>query len=318
MMRITNPLPWSGGSAVAFLLATGSLSPQNANFDLQKIGDGVWAAIVNDTGKAGGNAGFVVGDDSIAVIDTFEDPGAAREYLAAIRKISTLPIRFVINTHYHLDHVNGNDVFAKAGATVVAHRNVRAWVRTENLKWWGDAIKPEQRARVQSLKLPDVIYDDRLDLYLGERLLEVRFIKGHTGGDSIVSVPNAHVVFCGDMLWKDHVPNLMDASTYQWIDSLDSLTKDYAGSVFVPGHGGVANSGDITTFKDYLAGLREAIRGAEGQSTDLVDALLPALKQKYGSWGFFEDFAKDNILQTAQELSGHKRVPPPVKSGTLR
>jgi len=96
---------------------------------------------------------------------------------------------------------------------VVAHRNVRAWLRTENLKFLGDAIKPEDKARVQALKLPDVVYDDHLELYLGKRLLQVRFLRGHTGGDSVVYVPDARVLFGGDLLWKDPVPNLVDAST---------------------------------------------------------------------------------------------------------
>ena len=114
---------------------------------------------------------------------------------------------------YHLDQVAGNEVFASAGAVVVAHRNVRAWLRTENLKFLGDAIKPEDKARVQALKLPDVVYDDHLELYLGKRLLQVRFLRGHTGGDSVVYVPDARVLFGGDLLWKDPVPNLVDAST---------------------------------------------------------------------------------------------------------
>src|ERR1035438_3680029 len=78
----------------------------SSDFALQKIGDGVWAAIVNDEGKAGGNAGFVIGDDGVVVIDTFQDPEPAAALLAEIRKITSLPIRFVVNTHYHLDHVN--------------------------------------------------------------------------------------------------------------------------------------------------------------------------------------------------------------------
>jgi cyclase len=98
------------------------------DFTLRKVSDGVWAVIASDGGKAFGNSGFVVGDNGVAVIDTFQDPEAARELLAEIRKITTLPIRFVVNTHYHIDHVNGNDVFAGAGATIVAHRNVRAWM----------------------------------------------------------------------------------------------------------------------------------------------------------------------------------------------
>src|ERR1019366_10559789 len=139
------------------------------DFELQKIGDGVWAAIVNDEGKAGGNAGFVVGDEGGVVIDTFQDPEPATDLLAAIRKITNLPIRFVVNTHYHLDHVNGNDVFAAAGATIVAHRNVRAWMRTENIKMLDPPVTPEKKARVQSLTLPTVVHDSHVDLYLGSR-----------------------------------------------------------------------------------------------------------------------------------------------------
>jgi cyclase len=306
---------------LAFVVFFGANSclAQGGNLKLEKVGDGMWAAIVNDGGKAGGNAGFVVGDGGIAVIDTFEDAGAAREFLAAIRQISSLPIRFVINTHYHLDHVAGNEVFASAGALVFAHRNVRAWLRTENLKFFGDAIKPEDKALVEALKLPDVIYDDRLEFYLGKRLLQVRFLRGHTGGDSVVYVPDARVLFCGDLLWKDHVPNLVDASTDKWVATLDSLSKDYAGSTFVPGHGGVANPNDVTIFKDYLANLREAVRKAqgEGKADDaLVTAVMPGLKAKYGTWGFVDDFAKTNILQTGQELAGRKRVPQPVQPDT--
>ena len=154
----------------------------DADFTLEKVGLDVWAAIATDTGRAGGNAGFVIGEDGIAVIDTFEYPDAAQALLVEIRKISSLPIRYVVNTHYHLDHVNGNAVFANVGAMVIAQRNMRDWMRTENLKWWGDAIKPEDKARVQSLKLPDIVYDDRVDLFLGSRRLEVSFLsRSHRG-----------------------------------------------------------------------------------------------------------------------------------------
>jgi glyoxylase-like metal-dependent hydrolase (beta-lactamase superfamily II) len=157
------------GLSAACLLV---LIPANGavqDFRLQKIGSGVWAAIVNDEGLAGGNAGFVIGDDGVAVIDTFQDPRPAKNMLAAIRKLTPLPIRFVINTHYHLDHVNGNDVFAAAGATIVAHKNVRAWMRTENMKMLDPPVTPGKKARVQSLTLPTVVHDSQIDLYLGSR-----------------------------------------------------------------------------------------------------------------------------------------------------
>jgi len=290
----------------------------NADFNLQKIGPGVWAAIVNDAGKAGGNAGFVVGDDGVAVIDTFQDPEPAQALAAEIRKITKLPIRFVVNTHYHLDHVNGNDVFAAAGAVIVAHRNVRAWMRTENIKLLDPPVTKEKTARVASLTLPNVVYDDRIDLYLGSRRVGVRYYPGHTGGDSVVWVPDARVVFCGDMLWKDHIPNLIDASTAAWVATLDALPKDYGVSTWVPGHGGVADARDVRAFRGYLADLRDSVRAEQvrGKSGDaLVNAILPGLQAKYGKWGFFNDYARAGIEQIADELSGKKKVPRPVAVG---
>jgi glyoxylase-like metal-dependent hydrolase (beta-lactamase superfamily II) len=294
-------------------LSTLAGSAAAPDFQLQKIGPGIWAAIVNDEGLAGGNAGFVIGDDGVAVIDTFQDPRPAQALLAEIRKLTPLPIRFVVNTHYHLDHVNGNDVFAAAGATIVAHRNVRAWMRTENIKMLDPPVTPEKKARVASLTLPTVVYDSHIELYLGLRRINVRYYFGHTGGDSVVSVPDAHAVFCGDMLWKEHVPNLIDASTKPWIESLDAMQMAYGPFTWVPGHGGVATAQDVRTFRRYLADLRDGVRReqAAGKSGNaLVQALLPGLKSSYGKWAFFSDYAGPGIEQTAQELLGNKRLPP--------
>jgi cyclase len=302
-----------GLAAALFFLLAGFSNGGALDFQLQKIGDGIRAAIVNDEGLAGGNAGFVIGDDGVLVIDTFQDPRPAKALLAEIRKLTPLPIRFVVNTHYHLDHVNGNDVFAAAGATIVAHRNVRAWMRTENIKMLDPPVTPEKKARVASLTLPTVVHDSHIELYLGSRRIDVRYYPGHTGGDSVVSIPDAHVVFCGDMLWKDHVPNLIDASTGAWIESLDAMQKDYGSSTWVPGHGGIANAQDVLTFRKYLADLRAGVRReqAAGKSGEaLVHALLPGLKTNYGKWGFFTDYAADDIKQIAQEMSGTKRLPP--------
>jgi cyclase len=286
------------------------------DFHLQKIGNGVWAAIVDDAGLAGGNAGFVIGDDGVLVIDTFQDPRPAKALLAEIHKLTPLPIRFVVNTHYHLDHVNGNDVFAAAGATIVAHRNVRAWIRTENIKMLDPPVTAEKRARVQSLTLPTVVHDSHLDLYLGSRRVNVRYYPGHTGGDSVVSIPDAHVVFCGDMLWKEHVPNLIDATTKAWVESLDAMPRDYGPSTWVPGHGGVANAQDVLTFRKYLADLRAGVQREQGTGKSreaLVKALLPGLKANYGTWGFYADYAALDIEQTEQELRGTKRLPSPER-----
>src|ERR1700747_960021 len=129
-------------------------------FTLHDLGSGVWAAVAVPGSGAGSNAGFVIGDGGVLVIDTFQSAAAAAQLLASIRERTPLPVRFVVNTHYHLDHVAGNGVFHDAGAGIVAQRNVRTWERTENLKFFGATPPADKKAWVESLVLPDLVYDD--------------------------------------------------------------------------------------------------------------------------------------------------------------
>jgi cyclase len=306
----------AGAIAVAAVVCVVSAfaAVDKPDFTLVTLGNGAFAAIANEGGRAGGNAGFVIGDNGVAVIDTFEDPAVAQALLAKIRENTKLPIKYVVNTHYHLDHVNGNDVFAAAGAIIFAQRNVRLWIRTENLNLvGGDAASPKMQARIESLPLPDVVYDEGVDLYLG-RVLNVRVYEGHTGGDSVVVVPSAGVAYCGDLLWKDHFPNLIDASTDKWIETLKAIQTKYARYTLIPGHGGVATAADVATFENYLTDLRAAVQKAQaaGDSGNaLVKAVLPQMLEKYGKWEWSKDFGPLNITETAEELAGTKKIPQP-------
>lgn len=289
-------------------------SAQDPDFTIKKLSEGVYAAIAADRGKAGSNAGFIIGTNGVVVVDSFEDVASARDLLAEIRKVTNLPIRFVVNTHYHLDHTGGNAVFAKEGATILAQRNLRGWLRTENLKFFGPNPKPEAKAQVEALVLPDMVYTDAVDIYLGGRKVEVRYMLGHTGGDSVITVADANVVFGGDLIWQKHLPNLIDATTSDWVKTLERLLADHSTATFVSGHGDVATVGDVRDFHDYLVALREAVAKAQaaGKSgQELVDTVMPQLKEKYGTLGFFDAFSKRNITQTAAELKGEKKVPVP-------
>ena len=159
--------------ALALCLIAGTIGgPQTSEpFLLKPLDHGAWAAIDNPAAKAdesGANAGFVVGSDAVLVVDTFENPAAAQKLLAVIHQKTTVPVRFVANTHYHLDHVAGNGVFAAAGATVLAQQNVRRWERTENMKFFDDKITAEQRSSVEALRLPDVTYTQGVTLSSAE------------------------------------------------------------------------------------------------------------------------------------------------------
>ena len=313
-----------------FCFSTAAVLAQTPNaplpFELKLIGPNIWAAIDDAKGDAGANAGFVVGDDGVAVIDTFENEAAAKALLAQIRSLTHQPVKFVINTHYHLDHVAGNRVFAQQGAVIVGHHSVRAWIHSENLKFFGDKITPEEKAMVANLLAPEVTYDSGVTLFLGTRRIEVNYMQGHTGGDSVVSIPDAGVVFCGDLFWKKTLPNLIDATTSDWVATLAQFTdqpKEYMtnsglqrANVFVPGHGDVGNVEDVAEFQGYLVWLRGAVQKAvDGgkQGDALVAAVMPDLAAKYGIWAFFQDFSRSNILDMGAELRGTKRVPPREK-----
>ena len=295
---------------------TRAQTPAEPGFTIRSIGPNVWAAIDNPKAKQRSfvNAGFVIGEDGVVVIDALTTEDAARQLLQDIRQRTNLPVKFVVNTHYHGDHVGGNRVFADTGARILAHRNVRTWIHTENLRLLGDNPKPELTKLIQSLVAPSVSYTDAVDLYLGSRVVQVRSFPGHTGGDSVVIVPDAKVVFGGDLLWKHTLPNTIDGSTKAWMQTLDALATTYAGHSFVPGHGELSTAQDVTAFREYFATLQRLVADARasGKSGEAVtQTVIPALTGKYGTWELFGYLGPLNIAQAEAELSGTKRVPRP-------
>ena len=147
----------------AMLAACASLPPTASDadkppFKLEQIAPGVYAAVAVPGSGAGANAGFVIGDESVAVIDTFFSATAAEALMKEIRKVTPLPVRYVVNTHHHVDHVAGNAVFDRQGAVLIGERNMRGWLRSENLRLFGTAISPERRAQIEALVEPELGY----------------------------------------------------------------------------------------------------------------------------------------------------------------
>lgn len=283
-------------------------------FNLKQIGPDVYAAISNP--GSGGNTGFIIGDDGVLVVDTFQTVKAANELLATIRQTTQKPIKYVVNTHYHLDHTAGNSIFAAAGATILAEHNVRTWMYTENPKFFGANITDDQKKMIASLAPPSIVYTQGIDVFLGSRRIEVRVFPGHTGGDSVVYIPDANVVFTGDLFWCHTLPNTIDASTAPLIETLGTLIGTHPDATFVPGHGQLGTAKDVRDFRGYISDMRDAVKTAQSQGKSgqaLTDAVVAALKDKYGSWGAFDRFAPLNASQTAAELSGTKKIPVPVQ-----
>ena len=281
--------------ALALALLTAMAVAQKPYFALHEVAPGVFAAIGTPGSGAGSNAGFIIGDNSVLVVDTFQKVEAAQALLAAIREKTALPVRFVVNTHYHLDHVTGNRVFADAGATIMAQRNVRAWIHTENLKFFGPHPTAAAQATVAGLRAPDLVYDDGVEIDLGRRRVVVEVRPGHTGGDSVVRTEGA--IFTGDLFWRHSLPNLIDASTGPLVATLRTLAADApAGTAFIPGHGEVGTAADVDEFRGYIEDLRHQTTPA-------------ALAAKYAGWTGYSHFIGPNLADMAAELNGTKRIP---------
>src|SRR5437016_4019613 len=124
-------------TAVFFPATINSVAAPKAedDFDLIKVADGVYAAIARPGGLASGNAGFIIGDEGLLVFDTFFTPAAISELIETIESQTKLPIRYAVNSHYHLDHTGGNQILKARGVPIIAHDNVMIWQTTKNKRF---------------------------------------------------------------------------------------------------------------------------------------------------------------------------------------
>jgi len=302
--------------ALAVPVAAQSPSPTPLPFVLKQVGPGVYAAIDGPNHKSGSNAGFVIGDDGVLVVDSFFNLDSARALVAEIHRLTRKPIRFVVNTHYHADHTGGDQALRDAGAIIIAHKNVRGWVRTNNINLFGDRITPELKARIEALPLPDLVTDKDLTVWLGSRKIIVRTVLGHTGGDLTIFVPDAKVLFTGDLLWRKIAPNLIDGSVREWLATDADFTRmpGAAHTVFVPGHGDVADVKDVADFRAYLLDLRQLVsngRKAGLKDDALVAAVAPKLRALHPDWTISDRAIAAEVRYMDQELAGTKSRPVP-------
>jgi cyclase len=283
--------------AAGLLLACG-LGAQERNFSTVEIKVSKLGGSVYLLQGAGGNIAASVGDDGIVLIDDESAP-LADKVQAALRGISDKPLRFVINTHYHGDHVGGNAYFQKQ-APIIAQDNVRKRLESGGITGNGGSLHFEAEPQAKDA-LPVVTYDHTVTLHLnGEDIRVVHFPSGHTDGDSIVFFAKAHVVHMGDE-FVTHFPFVdveAGGSLTGMIDAVEKVIAQVPADVkVIPGHGQLSSLDDLRSYRSMLRATRNAVAHAlkEGKTLNQMkrQKVLEPWKRYSG-----EFISEDAFLET--------------------
>ncbi len=251
------------------------------------------------------NAGFIVGEDCVAVIDTEASYLAGRRLLAAVAAHTALPVRYVVNTHFHPDHVLGNAAFLQDGVTFVGHENLAEALsdRKEQYLAATKALVGADAFAGTQVVFPTVRVNGRLEIDLGNRRLVLEsWPTAHTNSDLTILDEKTATWFLGDLLFSGHVPAL-DGNLNGWIRVLAALTSRPAARV-VPGHGPSSlpwpdAAQPITRYLEIMAtDTRRMI--AEGRT--MQDAITQAGRTEAQHWSLFDEFNRRNATSAFHEL----------------
>ena len=283
--------------------------------DVKEIAPGVYFrySAISATDKnvqfGGSNNIWVVFDDYVVVIDA-NFPEEANEVIEAVKKTTDKPIRYVFDTHHHGDHAYGNAVFAKEGASVIAQTNCARLLRVNGPKEFADAGRgPEGRKDVRdsTLKVPNVVFDDKLVLDDGKQRVEFLFFgHAHTAGDASAYLPQHKILCTGDACVNGAFNFMGHADSLSWIRALERMQQLDVNMV-APGHGPLAGKELLEKQKRYFVELRQEVKKG------IAAKLTPADLSRHLNMAWYKEWtgvqpAADNVKYVYDEFTG--RVAP--------
>ena len=302
---------WCGGLGLAAAgMPAAARTSQADGFALDPVAPGAWVhfgqvALVTPANAGDiANLGVVVGERAVAVIDSGGSVTVGAALRAAIRAVTDVPVRYVINTHEHPDHVFGNAAFADA--TFVGHHLLPAVLAERGpyyLHAYRDQLGPQEIANVRIIP-PSVLVQDEATLDLGGRVLRLRAAPSpaHSHCDLAVLDTTTGTLFAGDLLFVRHVP-VLDGSLVGWLGLLARLSATPALRA-VPGHGRqvVSWPAGLADERRYLTTLAADARRLIAAGVPLAQAAAQIDQAEHGRWQLFDDYNPRNATAAYGEL----------------
>jgi glyoxylase-like metal-dependent hydrolase (beta-lactamase superfamily II) len=330
---IRNICLWCLGFGLAALPGSGQTR------DLMRLGNGIYVHLVSPDSNAVANAGVILLEESVLVFDTHFSPEAGRMLRRKIGRITNLPVRYIVVSHFHPDHTHGNQSFPGVwqilGSTntrrdmlekdlpslnrsrELAERDID--LKQKTIDRMDDAVL---RAKLTSevigrrrflenlaaleIRAPAMSLDDTITIV--DRNREVQLIdlgSGHTDGDIILLLPRERIAFLGDLFFNRGLPNTEDANLQEWMKTLEKILELPA-DTFVPGHGPIGTKYEVERFLNYFHTLRALIEPAVLRDDTLEMVLEEVEIPGRFSYYDFQNFFPLNVQKMYAELKALK------------
>jgi quinoprotein relay system zinc metallohydrolase 2 len=302
-----------GVSVLALLMvfATSTLArAQPQELPVSEVAPGIFvhhgktALMTGENDGATANIGFVIGESAVAVIDTGGSVREGQRLLAAIRARTDKPIRYVIYTHGHPDHVFGGAAFVADGTEFVGHRNLPQAMAARG-QFYLDAFRRIMGAELMDgirMIPPTNLVDGTVKLDLGSRILNLRsWPSAHSDNDLTVFDEQTKTLFAGDLVFLSHIP-VLDGSIRGWLGVIDELRTLPAERV-VPGHGPVSEwPGALEGQRRYLETLASDVRKLVARGAPITVAADTAAASERPRWQLFDDYNARNATTAFSEI----------------
>lgn len=280
---------------------------------LRQLTSRVFAYLQPDGGWCLNNAGVVLGDGEVLLVDTAATESRALALRDAVRSLDAGPVRTVVNTHHHGDHTHGNYVFADT-ARILGHERLPAELMAQGRML--EQLWPYVQWGRIDLKAPDTTYDDTMRLDVGDVAVELVHIPAaHTTNDTVVWLPDEGVLFTGDIVFSGGTPFVMMGSITGSLAALDRL-RGFGAQVVVSGHGPVGAAALFDATERYLLWLQQVALRARARSRSPLEAAREADLGEFRTLGEPERIAA-NLRRAYAELDGVEPAGPIDLAGAI-